>query len=81
MCDCVDIRMLPFDEGATYSHIVGQVNVRSAWVDRYLKKGENLGILIEYSIPMLKAYERYHKFDSVAADDYAMRMINFPTGG
>lgn len=73
-----DILILPYNEQATYSHIVARVNDRDAWVEKYRKQGIQLGILIEYSIPMMKAYEKYRKTLPVNANRYAQSMINFP---
>jgi len=79
MHDCEDIRMLPFDEGATFSHIVGKVQDREEWIDRYFNQGKQLGILIEYSIPKLEAYKKFCERETRMADEYAECTINFPT--
>ena len=79
MHDCEDIRMLPFDEGATFSHIVGRVQDREKWIDRYSNQGKQLGILIEYSIPRLGAYKKFCERETRMADEYAECTINFPT--
>lgn len=73
-----NIWMPPYDDQATYSHIVAQVADRDAWVECYRKKGIQLGILIEYSVPMLKAYRKYRRSIPVNANRYAESLINFP---
>ncbi len=74
-----DISMLPFEDGATYSHIVALVEDRDLWVNRYRRKGEQLGILIEYSVPSIKTYCRYAKDGFEVSDSYKDRTINFST--
>jgi perosamine synthetase len=73
-----DIWMLPYDEEATYSHIVARVADRDAWVERYRVQGIQLGILIDYSIPMMSAYQKYQKKIPKRSNEYARSMINFP---
>jgi dTDP-4-amino-4,6-dideoxygalactose transaminase len=74
-----DVFMLPFDDGATYSHIVAMVENRSQWVDLYLSNGEQLGTLIEYSVPSIKAYRKYAKDECEVSYSYKDRTINFST--
>jgi perosamine synthetase len=74
-----DVFMLPFDDGATYSHIVAMVEDRSQWVDLYLSKGEQLGTLIEYSVPSIKTYRKYAKDECEVSYSYKDRTINFST--
>ena len=74
-----DVFMLPFDDGATYSHIVAMVEDRSQWVDLYLSKGEQLGTLIEYSVPSIKTYRKYAKDECEVSHSYKDRTINFST--
>ena len=73
-----DVKILPYDDQATYSHIVAQVNNRDEWVERYRKQGIQLGILIEYSIPMMKAYRKYQTVQTLNANKYATSLVNFP---
>lgn len=76
----VDNLMLPpCVNGATYSHFVTQVDDRSICLAKALKAGVQLGQLIEYAIPQLRAYRqdgtnRYFPF----ARSYAKRTINLP---
>ena len=74
-----DISILPFEEGATYSHIVALVKDRNQWVNRYRRKGEQLGILIEYSVPLIKAYLQYARGEYTVSESYKGRTINFST--
>jgi len=67
--------------GATFSHFVIQVEKRDSWLKKGVKKGVQLGQLIEYSIPEMKAYgslpsERYPN-----AAKYARCTINLPVFG
>ena len=72
-----DIWMMPFVHGATYSHVVGIVDDRDRWIDKYYKNGIQLGILIEYSIPEMKAYSNFKK-NCPTAKKYSNKTINFP---
>lgn len=72
------IRFLPHIDGATYSHCVGIVEDRNAWVEGYRKNGIQLGILIEYSIPYIKAYAKYAKGSFPISKYYCEHTINFP---
>ena len=65
-------------EGATYSHCVGLVKDRDTWVERYRKKGIQLGTLIEYSIPYMKAYQKYKRGEYPVSLEYSKRTVNFP---
>jgi perosamine synthetase len=73
-----DIQLFPHIEGSTYSHFVGMVDDREAWLEHYFKKGVQLGILIEYAVPYMKAYEKYRRGDYPIAKSYSERSINFP---
>lgn len=65
-------------EGATYSHCTGLVENREAWIKRYGEKGIQLGQIIEYAVPYLKAYAPYKKEEYPISLSYAARAINFP---
>ncbi len=64
--------------GASYSHLVGLVHDRDLWVKTYRDKGIQLGILIEYSIPGMSAYEKYKTTDVPHSDYYSEHCVNFP---
>jgi dTDP-4-amino-4,6-dideoxygalactose transaminase len=72
------IWLLPYDDHATYSHIVAVVDNRDEWVEKYLRRGMQLGTLIEYSIPMMPAYEKYRKTIPPNSVFYSKSLINFP---
>jgi dTDP-4-amino-4,6-dideoxygalactose transaminase len=72
------IDFLPFDSESTYSHVVALVENREEWLETYRKKGIQLGILIEYSVPELAAYTKYKRGAYPRAAYYSSRTINFP---
>lgn len=76
--DRKDLSVPPFVEGATYSHFVAQVPSRDQWVKEYFNQGIELGILIEYCVPNMKAYRPYKQGDYPQAEAYAESLINFP---
>lgn len=71
-----DIEFLPFDPGATYSHLVALVDDRAGWLEAYRAKGIELGILIEYVVPLMLAYGQRRGFP--VAESYMSRTVNFP---
>lgn len=73
-----DISILPFVEGATYSHFVALVNNREEWIEKYHKKGTQLGRLIEYAIPYMSAYAKYKRGEYPRSRYYSEHTINFP---
>ncbi len=73
-----NVIFLPYDENCTYSHCVALVTDRQKWVDEYLKKGVQLGILIEYSVPEMEAYRKYKRKEYPVARHYSEHTINFP---
>ena len=75
---CDDITVLPMTEGATYSHYVGVVENRQAWVDRFRKHKVQLGILIEYSVPEMAAYQKYKRGEYPRSAYYSEHCINLP---
>jgi len=66
-------------DGATYSHYVVRVPNRDEWVQKMAAEGIQLGILIEYSMPEMTAYQPYRN-----GEDYpnallcSQNMINLP---
>jgi len=81
LTDKPDFRLPPEVEGATYSHFVVQVDDRYRWLQRAIRKGIQLGWLIEYNIPEMKAYGRSSPEKFPVAANYARRMINLPVWG
>lgn len=65
-------------DGCTYSHCVALVEDREKWLEEYRQKGIQLGILIEYSIPYMKAYEKHKKGEYLVSLEYSKKSINFP---
>ncbi len=74
-----DIFMLPYDENATYSQIVAIVDDRKRWMDWFRTQNTELGWLIEYSIPLMKAYRKYAVGAYPTSAYVKDRIINFPT--
>jgi dTDP-4-amino-4,6-dideoxygalactose transaminase len=73
-----EINVLDFPTGSTYSHFVGLVENRQKWLENYAKKGIQLGILIEYSCPHMKAYEYRRKEEYPNSLNYSKKTINIP---
>jgi dTDP-4-amino-4,6-dideoxygalactose transaminase len=67
--------------GATYSHFVVQVEDRNSWLKEGIKKGIQLGWLIEYSIPEMKAYGSHDPAKFPLAGKYSRSTINLPVWG
>lgn len=65
-------------QGSTYSHCVTLVERREKWLQKYKKESVQLGIFIEYSIPYMKAYERYKRTEYPVSLEYSKKSINFP---
>jgi perosamine synthetase len=68
-------------EGATYSHFVVMVNDRNIWLQKGILKGVQLGRLIEYSVPEMRAYGGYSPIEFPIAGKYARSVINLPVWG
>ena len=73
-----EIELLDFPNGSTYSHFTGLVKNRKEWVDKYANKGIQLGILIEYSCPHMKAYEYRKEKDYPNSLKYSKKTVNIP---
>lgn len=67
------LRRPPLVEGATYSHYVARVPAADALAARALAAGVELGRVIDYSIPDMKAYRKYSRPD---ADFPQARLLN-----
>lgn len=65
-------------DGATYSHYVFTSNNRNEIVNFLKKKGIQLGILIEYSIPYLKTYKKYADSEYPVSYECSQTSINLP---
>ena len=73
-----EIRFFDDIDGATYSHCAGRVKNREKFLELYREKGIQLGTLIEYSIPYMKAYTKYKKGEFPISLEYSKHSINFP---
>lgn len=67
----------PLVEGATYSHFTIRVPNREEVKKEYLKKGEEIGELIQYSVPNLDCYN-IHNVDCENANLCSQQAINLP---
>ena len=72
------IKLLKYPEGSTFSHFVGLVENRKEWIDKYARQGIQLGILIEYSCPHMKAYKNRNLEEYPNALNYSKKTINIP---
>lgn len=69
----------PHNEGATYSHFTILVENRPALLEQALAKGIQLGWLIEYSIPEMKAYRHRSGYRAApVANELAGKSVNLP---
>jgi len=75
-----DIKLPPMVDGATYSHFVCIANDRKAVMEKWRKKGIQLGQIIEYCIPYMKAYSKYRVKEFPFALKYSNTTVNFPLG-
>jgi perosamine synthetase len=73
-----DVEFKPNIKGSTCSHCIALVEDRDKWIEEYREKGIQLGILIEYSIPYMSAYEKYKKGEYPVSLEYSKKSINFP---
>jgi dTDP-4-amino-4,6-dideoxygalactose transaminase len=73
-----DLRFFEDIEGSTYSHLVARVEDRQRWVNRTRLQGLQLGILIEYSVPEMQAYQKFKRSEYPVAKQYSKHCINFP---
>lgn len=75
------IRLPSNNQGVTFSHFVAIVENRGQCLKEYLKKGIQLGWLIEYNIPEMKAYGAHRPEEFPIAARYARTTINLPVWG
>ena len=76
-----DFKLPPQNHEATYSHFVVQVHDKNKWLQKGIRKGVQLGWLIEYSIPEMKAYGAHIAEEFPVAAHYARTTINLPVWG
>lgn len=79
--DKPEFMLPPQVPGATYSHFVVQVKDRNSWLQEGIRKGIQLGWLIEYSIPEMKAYGSHEPIKFPVAGKYSRSTINLPVWG
>lgn len=73
-----NIILPPKVQGATYSHFVCLTEDRQTWIERWRKKGVQLGQLIEYCIPYMKAYSDGRIMEFPVSLKFSKTTINFP---
>jgi dTDP-4-amino-4,6-dideoxygalactose transaminase len=80
LADLPGLRLPPLIEGATYSHYVPRIDQPDSLCSALLPHGVQLGRLIEYSIPDMKAYRDRpgSRYDCPAARGMAASTINLP---
>lgn len=76
-----EITLPPLIKGATFSHFVVLVKNREDWLFKGKKNNVELGRVIEYSIPEMKAYGGHSQKKFPLAGRYARTAINFPVWG
>lgn len=79
--DNPNFKLPPRTPGATYSHFAIQVKNRENWLQRGLKKGLQLGWLIDYNIPEMRVYGKRSREDFPIAGKYSRSLINLPVWG
>jgi hypothetical protein len=68
----------PKIQGATYSHYVVLVPNKEKIIDEYASKGEHLGELIQYVVPLLNCYKKdSNQIDYPNALKASKEAINF----
>jgi dTDP-4-amino-4,6-dideoxygalactose transaminase len=75
------LKLPPKVAGATYSHFSVEVDNRTKWVQIGIKKGVQLGWLIEYCVPMMKTYGEHPEELFPNAARYSETLINLPIWG
>ena len=78
LTDKPDFRLPPEVESATYSHYVPLVDNRKHVVEHMRKNGIQIGELIEYSIPHMKAYENHKDGEYPNSLKCTQSTINLP---
>jgi dTDP-4-amino-4,6-dideoxygalactose transaminase len=74
-----EIVLPPLVNGASYSHYVIRVEERQQFVDALRKKGVQLGLLIDYSVPHMNAYKNFANSEEFPNSKYCSEhMINLP---
>ena len=79
--DRPDFKLPPQVSGATYSHFAVKVKNRVEWLQKGLNQNVQLGWIIEYSPPLMRAYGKSPREEFPEAASYADTMINLPVWG
>jgi len=74
-----ELTLPPLIEGATYSHYAPRVDNREEVIKYMRKRGFQMGREFEYSIPHMKAYEKYKSEDYPNAYMCSRNVINLPS--
>ena len=74
----LDIKIPEQPSGATISHYTILVKDRDALLKKAIDNGIQLGWLIEYSIPLLKAYKNYSDSIFPVSQYYSEHAVNLP---
>jgi dTDP-4-amino-4,6-dideoxygalactose transaminase len=76
--DRIGMKLPPNDTGATFSHFVVLVENKDRLLKECLKRGIQLGWLIEYSIPEMTAYGAHSPAEFPTSANYTRSTINLP---
>lgn len=68
----------PIREGATYSHYVVRVPNRKLTLDEWAVNDTELGVLIQYSIPLLPEYSYVKGCSCQRSEEASLSVVNFP---
>ncbi len=79
--DREDFRQPPMVGGSTYSHYAVQASDRAWWLREGLRRGVQLGWLIEYNIPEMASYGGHPPEMYPHAARLARHTINLPVWG
>lgn len=77
--DCPGLSFPVVPEGTTWSHIVAEVAERDELLRGAERRGVQLGVVIDYNIPEMKAYRG--SGDCPISSRFSRHMINLPLGG
>ncbi len=73
-----DVIFLKDYEGCTFSHCTGLSVNREELLEKYRQMGFQLGIIVEYSVPYMKAFSKYARGEYPVSLDYSKKSVNFP---
>lgn len=73
-----EITIRNYDQNSTYSHLVALVDNPKKLIDKYQKRGFQLGTIIDYSVPNMLVYRSSDKTTFKRSFHYSKQIINFP---